>query len=41
MIFIIDVSAFIASVVPPLTNGSIEILDRVISDHVEDRYTLR
>ncbi len=41
MFFIIDVSGFIASVVPALTSGNTEILDRIISDHVEDRYTLR
>ncbi|CAF0870949.1 unnamed protein product [Rotaria sordida] len=35
-----DVSTFIASVVPALTNGDKEILDRVICDHVEERYTL-
>ncbi|CAF1164045.1 unnamed protein product [Rotaria magnacalcarata] len=37
---LIDVSTFIGSVVPALTSGDREILDRVISDHVEDRYTL-
>ncbi len=40
-LFLIDVSRFIASVVPSLTNGDKEVLDRVISDHVEERYTLR
>ena len=41
MCLILDVSSFIASVVPSLTRGDREALDRVISDHVEDRYTLR
>jgi hypothetical protein len=36
----VDVSAFIGSVVPALTNGDREVLDRVISDHVENVYTL-
>ncbi|CAF2762566.1 unnamed protein product [Rotaria sp. Silwood2] len=37
---LLDVSTFIASVVPALTNGDREVLDRVICDHVEERHTL-
>ncbi len=39
--FCIGVSEFIASNVPPLINGDSTILDKVINDHVEGRYTLR
>ncbi|CAF1414359.1 unnamed protein product [Adineta ricciae] len=37
---LITVSEFIASVIRALTQGDKEVLDRVITDHVEGRYTL-
>ena len=36
-----DVSEFIATTVPAIMKGDRQALDRVISDHVENRYTLR
>jgi hypothetical protein len=40
-LFNLDVSDFIAAVVPELINGNREMLDIVIDNHIEDRYTLR
>jgi hypothetical protein len=41
VVFCIDVSEFIATSVPALVNGDKQVLNRVINDHVENRYTLR